>query len=48
MHESVGVDSGKAAVERPEFRWANTILGNIKGVLRTPPMSKRLLKLRLA
>ena len=21
---------GKAAVERPEFRWANTILGNIK------------------
>lgn len=48
MHEPVVVNSGKTAVERPEFRWANTILGNIKGVLRTPPRSKRLLKLRLA
>ena len=26
--------SGKAAVERPEFRWVNTILGNIKNALR--------------
>ena len=25
---------GKAAVERPEFRWVNTILGNIKSALR--------------
>ena len=24
---------GKAAVERPEFRWVNTILGNIKNAL---------------
>ena len=26
--------AGKAAVERPEFRWVNTILGNIKNALR--------------
>ena len=25
---------GKAAVERPECRWVNTILGNIKSALR--------------
>ena len=25
---------GKAAVERPEFRWVNTILGNLKSALR--------------
>ena len=25
---------GKAAVERPDFRWVNTILGNIKNALR--------------
>ena len=30
----VVVGSGKAAVERPEFRWVNTILGNIKNALR--------------
>ena len=34
VHESVVVGSGKAAVERPEFRWVNTILGNIKNALR--------------
>ena len=28
------VGSGRAAVERPEFRWVNTILGNIKTALR--------------
>ena len=28
------VGSGRAAVERPEFRWVNTILGNIKNALR--------------
>ena len=28
------VVSGRAAVERPEFRWVNTILGNIKNALR--------------
>ena len=34
VHESVVVGSGRAAVERPEFRWVNTILGNIKTALR--------------
>ena len=34
VHEPVVVGSGKAAVERPEFRWVNTILGNIKNALR--------------
>ena len=29
-----GRGSGRAAVERPEFRWVNTILGNIKNALR--------------
>ena len=28
------VGSGKASVERPEFRWVNTMLGNIKSALR--------------
>ena len=26
--------AGEPAVERPEFRWVNTILGNIKNALR--------------
>ena len=34
IHEPVVVGSGRAAVERPEFRWVNTILGNIKNALR--------------
>ena len=34
VHEPVVVGSGRAAVERPEFRWVNTILGNIKSALR--------------
>ena len=34
VHESVVLGSGRAAVERPEFRWMNTILGNIKNALR--------------
>ena len=34
VHQPVVVGSGKAAVERPEFRWVNTILGNIKNALR--------------
>ena len=33
VHEPVVVGSGRAAVERPEFRWVNTILGNIKNAL---------------
>ena len=33
-NEPVVVGSGRAAVERPEFRWVNTILGNIKSALR--------------
>ena len=33
-HEKVVVDSGRASVQRPEFRWVNTILGNIKSALR--------------
>ena len=34
VHEPVVVGSARAAVERPEFRWVNTILGNIKSALR--------------
>ena len=34
VHEPVVVGSGRGAVERPEFRWVNTILGNIKNALR--------------
>ena len=33
-HDKIVVGSGKASVERPEFRWVNTILGNIKSALR--------------
>ena len=33
VHESVVTGGGKAAVERPEFRWVNTILGNVKNAL---------------
>ena len=38
VHEPVVVGSGRAAVERPEFRWVNTILGNIKNALRGTSM----------
>ena len=34
VHEPVVVGSQRAAVERPEFGWVNTILGNIKYALR--------------
>ncbi len=34
MHEPIVVGSGRQAVVRPEFRWVNTILGNIKSALR--------------
>ena len=34
VHEPVVTGGGKGAVERPEFRWVNTILGNIKSALR--------------
>ena len=33
-HEKVVVGSGRASVQHPEFRWVNTILGNIKSALR--------------
>ena len=33
-HDRIVVGSGKASVERPEFRWVNTMLGNIKSALR--------------
>ena len=33
VHEPMVTGGGKAAVERPEFRWVNTILGNIKTAL---------------
>ena len=33
VHEPVVTGGGKAAVERPEFRWVNTILGNVKNAL---------------
>ena len=33
-HQRVVVGSGRASVQRPEFRWVNTILGNIKSALR--------------
>ena len=32
-HEAIVTGGGKAAVERPEFRWVNTILGNVKNAL---------------
>ena len=34
VHEPMVTGSGKAVVERPEFRRVNTILGNIKNALR--------------
>ena len=34
VHEPMVTGGGKAAVERPECRWVNTILGNIKNALR--------------
>ena len=34
VHEPVVTGGGKAAVERPELRWVNTILGNVKNALR--------------
>ena len=33
-HDRIVAGSGKASVERPEFRWVNTILGNVKSALR--------------
>jgi len=33
-HQPIVTGGGKAAVERPEFRWVNTILGNVKTALR--------------
>ena len=33
MHEPIVVGSGRQEVEHPEFRWVNTILGNIKSAL---------------
>ncbi len=34
VYEPMVTGGGKAAVERPGFRWVNTILGNIKSALR--------------
>ena len=34
VHEPMVTGGGKAAVERTEFRWVNTIPGNIKSALR--------------
>ena len=33
-HDKVVVGGGKAAVEHREFRWVNSILGNVKSALR--------------
>ena len=33
-HQPIVNGGGNAAVERPEFRWVNTILGNVKNALR--------------
>ena len=33
VHEPMVTGGGKAAVERPEFRWVNTILGNINPIV---------------
>jgi len=33
VHEPIVTGGGMAAVERPEFRWVNTILGNVKNAL---------------
>ena len=35
-HQPIVTGGGKAAVERPELRWVNTILGNVKNALRGP------------
>ena len=32
-HDKIVEGSGRGAVERPEFRWVNTILGNVKSAL---------------
>ena len=32
-HHKVVVGGGKAGVERPEIRWVNTILGNVKNAM---------------
>ena len=34
-HEAVITGGGRAAVEKPEFYWVNTILGNLKTALRS-------------
>jgi len=34
VHEPIVTGGGKAALERPEFRWVNTMLGNVKTALR--------------
>ena len=34
VHDKVVTGAGRDAVERPEFRWVNTMLGNIKSALR--------------
>ena len=34
VHEPMVIGGGKAAVEGPELRWVNTILGNIESALR--------------
>ena len=33
-HEKIVIDSVRASMQRPEFRWVNTVLGNIKTALR--------------
>ena len=33
-HQGIVVGRGRASVQRPEFRWVNTILGNIESALR--------------
>ena len=35
VHEPIVIGSGKAAVERPGFRWVNTIPGNVKNAKNT-------------
>ena len=34
VHDKVVAGTGRASVERPDFRWVNTIPGNIKSTLR--------------
>ena len=35
VHDAVIIGGGRAAVEKPQFNWVNTVLGNLKTALRS-------------